>query len=66
MPVVEAPSGIVVFENDIIGMPRRWAERYFDLRRFTRVPRGGHFGAVEEPEIMVRELREFFRPLRGA
>jgi pimeloyl-ACP methyl ester carboxylesterase len=66
VPVVEAPSGIVVFENDIIGMPRRWAERYFDLRRFTRVPRGGHFGAAEEPEIMVRELREFFRPLRGA
>lgn len=65
-PVVEAPAGVVLFANDIIGMPRRWAERYFDLRRWTTVPHGGHFGAVEEPEIMVRELREFFRPLRQA
>lgn len=63
-PVVEAPSGVIVFEHDIIGMPRRWAERYFDLRRYTRSGKGGHFGAAEEPQLMIDELRTFFRPLR--
>ena len=65
MPVIEAPTGIVVFDNDIIGMPRRWAERYCNLKRWRRVTRGGHFGAAEEPETMIDELREFFRPLRA-
>lgn len=64
-PVVEVPTGVVLFRNDIIGMPRRWAERYFNLQRWTTVPHGGHFGAAEEPEIFVHELREFFRPLRA-
>lgn len=64
-PVVEVPTGVVLFRNDIIGMPRRWAERYFNLQRWTTVPYGGHFGAAEEPQIFVHELREFFRPLRA-
>lgn len=64
-PVVEAPTGVVLFANDIIGMPRKWAERYFNLKRWTAVDHGGHFGAAEQPEILIHELREFFRPLRG-
>jgi pimeloyl-ACP methyl ester carboxylesterase len=63
-PIVEAPTGIVVFDNDIIGMPRRWAERYCNLKRWRQVGHGGHFGAMEKPDIMIEELREFFRPLR--
>lgn len=65
MPVVEAPTGVILFANDIIGMPRRWAERYFNLQRWTTVPYGGHFGAAEQPELFVDDLRAFFRPLRG-
>lgn len=46
-------------------MPREWVERsYANLRRFTRMPRGGHFQAMEEPELLVEDLRAFFRPLR--
>jgi microsomal epoxide hydrolase len=45
--------------------PREWAERsYSDLRRFVVMPRGGHFGALEEPELLAGELRAFFRGLR--
>jgi hypothetical protein len=42
-PVVEAPTGVGVFEKEVVLMPRRWAERYYDLRRWTVMPRGGHF-----------------------
>jgi pimeloyl-ACP methyl ester carboxylesterase len=45
--------------------PLSWAERaYADLRRFTRATRGGHFLATEEPELLARELRATFKPLR--
>lgn len=30
------------------------------------MPRGGHFAALEEPELLVDDIRSFFRPLRGA
>ena len=45
--------------------PREWVERaYADLRRFVQMPRGGHFAAMEEPELLAEDLRTFFRHLR--
>jgi pimeloyl-ACP methyl ester carboxylesterase len=44
--------------------PREWAERFFHVRRWTEMPRGGHFAAMEEPELLASDLRESFRPLR--
>jgi pimeloyl-ACP methyl ester carboxylesterase len=45
--------------------PREWAERaYGDLRRFTALPRGGHFAALEEPELLADDMRAFFGELR--
>jgi pimeloyl-ACP methyl ester carboxylesterase len=65
-PVVEAPTGVAVFPGEIAMMPRQWAERYCDLRRWTVMPSGGHFAPAEEPERLVEDLRAFFRPLRAA
>jgi pimeloyl-ACP methyl ester carboxylesterase len=64
-PVVEAPTGVARFPRDVIVMPRRWIERYYNLQRYTEMPRGGHFAPMEEPALLVDELRSFFRPLRG-
>lgn len=64
-PVVEAPTGIAIFPNEVILQPRRWAERYYNLKRWTKMLRGGHFAPMEQPEEMVEELRAFFRPLRS-
>jgi pimeloyl-ACP methyl ester carboxylesterase len=48
-----------------IAVPGEWAERaYGDLRRFTDMARGGHFTAMEEPELLAEDLRGFFRDLR--
>ena len=44
--------------------PKEWIERAYDLRRHTVMPRGGHFAALEEPDLLVEDIREFFRPLR--
>jgi pimeloyl-ACP methyl ester carboxylesterase len=60
---VDVPTGFAMFPT--LGIPpRERAERTFDLRRWTEMDRGGHFAAFEEPELLVNEIREFFRPLR--
>jgi hypothetical protein len=44
--------------------PREWAERFFDVQRWSEMPRGAHFAALEEPDLLVNEIRAFFRSLR--
>jgi pimeloyl-ACP methyl ester carboxylesterase len=63
-PEVQAPTGFAVFPKDVVHMPRKVAEQHCDLRRWTVMPRGGHFGAAEAPDLTVNELRAFFRELR--
>jgi microsomal epoxide hydrolase len=62
---VEVPTGCAIFPKEIIKPARVWADRAFNVQRWTRLPRGGHFAAMEEPELLVEEIRAFFRPLRG-
>ncbi|WP_022882529.1 epoxide hydrolase family protein [Gryllotalpicola ginsengisoli] len=61
---VEVPSGFAIFAGDVVPPPRAWAERSTNLVRFTEPSRGGHFAPIEQPELYVHELREFFRPFR--
>jgi hypothetical protein len=46
-------------------MPRSFLERYYDLRRVTHMPAGGHFAPLEEPELLVDDIRAFFREVRS-
>jgi len=61
---VEVPTGCAVFPKEINIPPRRWVEQQHNLTRWTEMPRGGHFAAMEEPELLVDDMRAFFRPLR--
>jgi pimeloyl-ACP methyl ester carboxylesterase len=62
---VETPTGFAAFPADIApAPPREWIERAFNLRRHTIMPSGGHFAALEEPDLLVEDIRAFFRPLR--
>ena len=40
-------------------------EAFLDIRQWTAMPRGGHFAALEEPEALVKDIREFFGPLKS-
>jgi pimeloyl-ACP methyl ester carboxylesterase len=60
---IQVPAAVALFDYRC---PREWAERaYSDLRRFTDMPRGGHFTAMEEPELLAEDLRAFFHALRS-
>ena len=51
------PAGCADFPAEIVRAPRDWAERQLaDLRRFTEMPRGGHFAAFEEPELLAEDV----------
>ena len=64
-PVIGVPTGCSIFPKEVIRIPRSWAERRFtDLRMWHELDRGGHFAALEQPAILVEELRGFFRDLR--
>jgi Predicted hydrolases or acyltransferases (alpha/beta hydrolase superfamily) len=63
---IAVPAGIALFPKEISLPPREWAERSLRVQRWTEMSRGGHFAALEEPELLVEELRAFFRPLRTA
>jgi pimeloyl-ACP methyl ester carboxylesterase len=57
------PAAVAWFPADA-QLPREWAERNVNLKRWTKMPRGGHFAALEEPELFVSDLREFFHNFR--
>jgi pimeloyl-ACP methyl ester carboxylesterase len=64
MDPVHVPTGVSVFPKDA-RMPRPWVEsRFTDVRQWHDLETGGHFPALEQPEVLVDELRSFFRPLR--
>ena len=61
---VEVPTSFASFPVEISYPPREWLERFFNLKRFTKMPSGGHFSATEEPELLAEDIRESFRFLR--
>jgi epoxide hydrolase len=62
---VPVPTGVTLFPQELIRLPRHWLERrYTDLRHWNEPAVGGHFAALEQPDVLVDELRTFFRKLR--
>ena len=41
--------------------PRRWVESHFNVQQWTEMPRGGHFAAMEAPDLLIDDVRSFFR-----
>lgn len=64
----DVPTALAVFDRMRAyegTPPREWVERLYDLRRYTRMPRGGHFAAAEQPELVAADIREFFTEVRA-
>jgi microsomal epoxide hydrolase len=62
---IQVPTGYAAFPKEIIRPPRSLAEvTYPNIQRWTKMPKGGHFAAMEQPAALAEEIRAFFRPLR--
>jgi microsomal epoxide hydrolase len=63
---VDVPMGYAEFPKEIVRPPRSLAEKtYTDIRRWTRMPKGGHFAALEQPAALAAEVERFLTPLAG-
>jgi pimeloyl-ACP methyl ester carboxylesterase len=61
---IAVPTACADFPKEVIWSPRRWLEARYNIRRWTEMPRGGHFAAFEQPDLLVADVRAFFRDLR--
>lgn len=62
---VEVPTGCALFPAEMLAWPpRSYVERLYNVTRWTEMPRGGHFAAMEQPELLVEDVRAFARDFR--
>lgn len=61
---VDVPVAGAVFPYDVVTSPRKWAEQRLNIQQWTAYERGGHFAALEVPEVLVEDIRRFGRLLR--
>ena len=66
LPFIALPTGVARYPKEVLRWPRSWVERQYNVTHWADMPRGGHFAAMEQPELFVGDLRQFFRTVRGA
>ena len=62
---VAVPTGVARYPEEVIRYPRSWVERRYNIVQWAEMDRGGHFAAMEQPELFVDDVRSFFRTIRG-
>ena len=61
---VGVPTGVARYPKEILRFPRPWVESRYNVTHWTVMPRGGHFAAMEQPELFTGDVRDFFRTVR--
>ena len=61
---IEVPTGIACYPAEITRFPRAWVEDRYNVTHWSEQPRGGHFAAMEVPDLFVDDVRAFFRTVR--
>ncbi|MGI9345883.1 MAG: epoxide hydrolase family protein [Gammaproteobacteria bacterium] len=61
---ISVPTGAALYPAEIFSPPKIWAEKMYNIQHWNRYQRGGHFAAMEVPDLLLEDVRTFFRPLR--
>ena len=64
MRYISVPTGLALFAADIMLPPKEWAMQKLNITSMTSIPRGGHFTAMEEPQLLAEDIRSFCKPFR--
>jgi len=56
---VKVPTAAAIFPKDLISAPKEFADRFFNIKQWTQMPKGGHFAAMEQPELLANDIRKF-------
>ena len=63
---VEVPTAAALFPKSIAKIPRAWAETHYNIVRWTVFDKGGHFPALEVPDLLLADIRAFARNRFGS
>jgi microsomal epoxide hydrolase len=63
-PEIKVPVGVAMFPKELARCPRTWTDGKLNVTQWTEMPQGGHFAALEQPKLLLDDMRSFFRPLR--
>jgi len=64
LPFIGIPTGVARYPKEVLRWPRSWVEQQYNVTHWAVMPRGGHFAAMEQPELFGDDLQEFFRTVR--
>ena len=61
---LKVPTAIALFPKEYLEWaPRSYVERIYNIQRWTEMPKGGHFAALEQPDLLVKDIRDFAKSL---
>jgi len=63
-PHIPVKTAVAHFPGDPFNRPRSWAEKHYNIVRWTDMPAGGHFPGLEKPELLTEDMRSFYRDIR--
>jgi len=62
---IQVPTAVASFPKEFLLFgPRSYVDRIYNITRWTEMPKGGHFAALEEPDLLVKDIREFAKTLK--
>ena len=62
---LKVPTAIAKFPKEYLEWaPKSYVERIYNIQHWTEMPKGGHFAALEQPELLVKDIRNFARSLK--
>ena len=64
LPFIDVPTGVGRYPKEVLRWPRSWVEAQYRVVHWAVIDRGGHFAAMEQPDLFVDDLRRFFRHVR--
>jgi pimeloyl-ACP methyl ester carboxylesterase len=65
-PRLETPVGYADFPREVAVPPFRWVTQTYNVVQKTEMPKGGHFAALEQPQLLVQDIRAFFAKLNAS
>ncbi len=64
LPFIDVPTGVARYPKEVLRWPRSWVEQQYNVTHWATMPHGGHFAAMEQPELFAADLQDFFRTVR--
>ena len=62
---VEVPTACALFPAEMSAWPpRSYVDRVYNVTQWTEMPSGGHFAAMEQPKLLIEDIRNFVRSLK--